>query len=66
MIYVMHVAGTQAVASSATLAGRDDLLREIAAGKHLTTLAFSERGSRSQLPPSSPVSAMPTPRRPLR
>ncbi|HUK64624.1 MAG TPA: acyl-CoA dehydrogenase family protein [Dongiaceae bacterium] len=48
MIYVMHVVAAQAIASSATLATRDRLLAEIAAGRHLTTLAFSERGSRSQ------------------
>ncbi len=48
MIYVMHVAATQAIATSSILANRDLILREIAAGKHLTTLAFSESGSRSQ------------------
>src|SRR5262249_59921836 len=48
MVYVMHVSAAQAIAVSATLAGRDDLLRAVAAGRHLTTLAFSERGSRSQ------------------
>jgi alkylation response protein AidB-like acyl-CoA dehydrogenase len=48
MVYVMHVSATQAIASSETLAGRDDLLRKIAAGRHLTTLALSEKGSRSQ------------------
>lgn len=48
MIYVMHVTATQAIAQSATLADRDSILQQIAAGKHLTTLAFSERGSRSQ------------------
>src|SRR3954470_712415 len=42
MIYVMHVTAAQAIASSTTLAGKDDLLREIARGKHLSTLAFSE------------------------
>jgi alkylation response protein AidB-like acyl-CoA dehydrogenase len=47
MIFVMHVSATQAIAASPTLAGRDDLLREIAAGRHLTTLALSEKGSRS-------------------
>ena len=47
MIYVMHVAATQAIASGGALAGRDTLLRQIARGEHLTTLAFSERGSRS-------------------
>ena len=48
MVYVMHVAAAQAIASSATLAAREEILREIAAGKHLTTLALSESGSRSQ------------------
>ncbi|HTK31982.1 MAG TPA: acyl-CoA dehydrogenase family protein [Candidatus Saccharimonadaceae bacterium] len=48
MIYVMHVAAAQAIASGATLGGRNALLGSIASGKHLTTLAFSERGSRSQ------------------
>jgi alkylation response protein AidB-like acyl-CoA dehydrogenase len=56
MIYVMHVTAAQAIASSATLASRDELLRDIAAGKHLTTLAFSEKGSRSQF--WAPVSRM--------
>ena len=48
MVYVMHVSAQQAIASSAVLAARDEVLRAIAAGKHLTTLAFSETGSRSQ------------------
>ena len=48
MIYVMHVSAAQAIASSDILASRDEVLREIAAGRHLTTLAFSETGSRSQ------------------
>ena len=39
MVYVMHVSATQAIASS-TLTGREELLAEIAAGRHLTTLAF--------------------------
>ena len=56
MIYVMHVTAAQAIASSATLEDRDALLRDIAAGKHLTTLAFSEKGSRSQF--WAPVSRM--------
>ena len=47
MIYVMHVAASAAIASGTGLGGRDDLLAEIAAGRHLTSLAFSERGSRS-------------------
>jgi alkylation response protein AidB-like acyl-CoA dehydrogenase len=48
MVYVMHVSAAQAIGASATLDGRDGVLREIAAGKHLTTLALSEAGSRSQ------------------
>lgn len=56
MIYVMHVAASQAIASAPSLAGRDALLRQLASGEHLTTLAFSERGSRSQF--WAPVSAL--------
>src|SRR5215471_6510191 len=48
MVYVMHTAATQAIASSTTFAERAPLLKEISAGQHLTTLAFSEAGSRSQ------------------
>ena len=49
MIYVMHVSAAQAIATSAILGERDSILKEIAAGKHLTTLAFSESGSRRQV-----------------
>jgi alkylation response protein AidB-like acyl-CoA dehydrogenase len=48
MVYVMHVSAAQAIATSETLAERDSILKEIAAGRHLSTLAFSESGSRSQ------------------
>lgn len=48
MIYVMHVSASQTFAASTTLNNRETLLRQVCAGKHLTTLAFSERGSRSQ------------------
>ena len=48
MVYTMHVTAAQAIASSTTLARRDEVLKAAAAGKHLTTLAFSEKGSRSQ------------------
>lgn len=48
MIYVMHIAATQGILHSKTLGHREPLLRDIASGKHLTTLAFSESGSRSQ------------------
>src|SRR5689334_4955484 len=56
MIYVMHVSAAQAIASGASLEGRDELLRAMAKGRHLTTLAFSERGSRSAF--WAPVSRM--------
>jgi alkylation response protein AidB-like acyl-CoA dehydrogenase len=48
MIFVMHVVAAQAIAASTTLGRREEVLRSIAAGTHLTTLAFSEKGSRSQ------------------
>jgi alkylation response protein AidB-like acyl-CoA dehydrogenase len=48
MIYVMHVSASQAIVASQSLDRRKALLHEVAAGKHLTTLALSERGSRSQ------------------
>jgi alkylation response protein AidB-like acyl-CoA dehydrogenase len=48
MVYVMHIAGQQAIAASPLLTERDAILREMAAGRHLTTLALSEKGSRSQ------------------
>jgi alkylation response protein AidB-like acyl-CoA dehydrogenase len=55
MIFVMHVSAQQAIAAS-TLANKNALLGEIAAGKHLTTLALSESGSRSNF--WAPVSHM--------
>jgi alkylation response protein AidB-like acyl-CoA dehydrogenase len=48
MIYVMHGAASQVLAASTTLADREALLWAICEGMHLTTLAFSEQGSRSQ------------------
>jgi alkylation response protein AidB-like acyl-CoA dehydrogenase len=48
MIYVMHVSAAQVITASTTLANGEKLQRDIAAGRHLTTLAFSEKGSRSQ------------------
>jgi alkylation response protein AidB-like acyl-CoA dehydrogenase len=56
MVYVMHVSAAQAIAASETLKDREALLRDIAKGKHLTTLALSEKGSRSQF--WAPVSTM--------
>lgn len=48
MVYVMHVTASNMIGASATLPDREAILRAVAAGKHLTTLAFSEKGSRSQ------------------
>jgi alkylation response protein AidB-like acyl-CoA dehydrogenase len=48
MIYVMHVTAAKVIERTATFAGRDEVLHAIATGEHLTTLAFSEQGSRSQ------------------
>src|SRR6266700_202349 len=56
LIYVMHVAGAQAIAASSALDSRDAILREIAAGRHLTTLALSE--GRGGQPPWAPSSAL--------
>src|SRR6185369_13943742 len=49
MVYVMHVMGTASIAAArADAAGSmKPILQEIAAGRHLSTLAFSEAGSRS-------------------
>ena len=43
MVVTMHYAGTTLI----ELHGPEDIRREIAAGRHLTTLAWSESGSRS-------------------
>ena len=48
MIYVMHTSAAQAIVNSTTFADRESVLKEISNGRHLTTLAFSEAGSRSQ------------------
>jgi alkylation response protein AidB-like acyl-CoA dehydrogenase len=47
MIYLMHVCAAQAIAAAETFPQRDEVLRAAAAGRHLSTLAFSEIGSRS-------------------
>jgi alkylation response protein AidB-like acyl-CoA dehydrogenase len=49
MIYLMHILGTAAIAQARPSAAPalTSILREIAAGRHLSTLAFSEAGSRS-------------------
>ena len=47
MVYLMHVCGTTTIAAARPEAVVESILQDIAAGKHLTTLAFSESGSRS-------------------
>jgi alkylation response protein AidB-like acyl-CoA dehydrogenase len=46
MIFVMHVCATETIKQS-SMPQRDAVLSDIAHGKHLSTLAFSEKGSRS-------------------
>jgi alkylation response protein AidB-like acyl-CoA dehydrogenase len=45
MIYLMHLCGVACYSAAASTVG--DHLREAAAGRHLATLAWSEKGSRS-------------------
>ena len=47
MIYLMHVCGTQMIAAAPEFPRREAVLRDIAGGRHLSTLAVSEKGSRS-------------------
>lgn len=47
MVFVMHSLGTGVIAAATEPAQVAPVLRDIAAGSHLTTLAFSEPGSRS-------------------
>lgn len=47
MIYIMHFAAAKSIEGS-TLPRRDTILTEIAQGSHLSTLAASEHGTRSQ------------------
>jgi alkylation response protein AidB-like acyl-CoA dehydrogenase len=48
MVYVMHAIAAQTLLAGAAADGaNEDVLREIAAGRHLTTLAFSEAATRS-------------------
>jgi alkylation response protein AidB-like acyl-CoA dehydrogenase len=47
MIYLMHICATQVIIQSKVFPARESLLRDIAGGRHLSTLAFSEKGSRS-------------------
>src|SRR5580700_6949098 len=49
MVYLMHVLGTATISAARPSAARalTPILQEIGAGRHLSTLAFSEAGSRS-------------------
>lgn len=49
MVYLMHVLGAASIAAARPTATRalTPILQEIGAGRHLSTLAFSEAGSRS-------------------
>jgi alkylation response protein AidB-like acyl-CoA dehydrogenase len=47
MVYLMHVSATATIAAAPPGATVAQTLKDISAGKHLTTLAFSEAGSRS-------------------
>lgn len=49
MVYLMHVLGTAAISAARPGAARavTPILKEVGAGRHLSTLAFSEAGSRS-------------------
>ena len=49
MVYVMHILGTATISAAPPGAAQSlaPILREIGAGRHLSTLAFSEAGSRS-------------------
>jgi alkylation response protein AidB-like acyl-CoA dehydrogenase len=49
MVYLMHILGTVMISGARPSAAQavTPVLREIGAGRHLTTLAFSEAGSRS-------------------
>ncbi|MBK8207592.1 MAG: acyl-CoA/acyl-ACP dehydrogenase [Planctomycetes bacterium] len=57
MIYVMHVTAAQQIAAG-NPADKAAILKDAATGKHITTLAFSEKGSRSNFwAPSSSLVA---------
>jgi alkylation response protein AidB-like acyl-CoA dehydrogenase len=59
MIYLMHVCAAQTVAAARHFPLRSAILGDMAAGNHLSTLAFSEKGSRSHFwaPMSQAVAA---------
>jgi len=47
MIFMMHVCAQQVISQAEAFPLRDEVLRAMARGEHLSTLAFSEKGSRS-------------------
>jgi alkylation response protein AidB-like acyl-CoA dehydrogenase len=47
MVYLMHICAVVTIAAAPSGAAVEPILREIAAGRHLSTLAISESGSRS-------------------
>jgi alkylation response protein AidB-like acyl-CoA dehydrogenase len=47
MVYLMHICATAMIAAARPRAAVAQMLKEIATGEHLSTLAFSESGSRS-------------------
>src|SRR5947209_8356628 len=49
MVFIMHILGTGAISAARPSAAQavTPILRQIGAGRHLSTLAFSEAGSRS-------------------
>ena len=47
MVYLMHICATATIAAARPRAGVAQTLKAIAGGQHLSTLAFSESGSRS-------------------
>lgn len=47
MVYLMHASATATIAAARKGADVEPILKQIAAGQHLSTLAFSEPGSRS-------------------
>ncbi|OKO82619.1 hypothetical protein AC629_23625 [Bradyrhizobium sp. NAS80.1] len=47
MVYLMHICATATIAAARPGAAVAQTLKDISTGKHLTTLAFSEAGSRS-------------------
>src|ERR1700737_5093231 len=47
MVYLMHICASATIAAARPGAAVAQILKEIASGGHLSTLAFSESGSRS-------------------